>query len=166
MAPLLIGTLLALGALAFVLAPLFGSHRLRRAGAEGDPEADAAESYGALSALREVEFDRETGKLSDADYAALRATYEAEALAAMRAESAAPDQGAAGADVADEAEAVIIAYRSRQRSCEHCGPRPEPDAIYCSNCGRYLSGRCASCGAVVTETAARFCTTCGTTLAA
>ena len=36
-----------------------------------------------MAALREIEFDRETGKLSDDDYASLKAKYTGEALAAL-----------------------------------------------------------------------------------
>jgi len=42
--------------------------------------------------------------------------------------------------------------------------RPESDAAYCSNCGRYLRDRCADCGAPVEELDARFCVGCGNRL--
>ncbi|MBL0170747.1 MAG: heme lyase CcmF/NrfE family subunit [Gemmatimonadaceae bacterium] len=38
----------------------------------------------------------------------------------------------------DEVEAAIRRARDTQKSCIDCGPRPEPDAIYCSNCGVLL----------------------------
>lgn len=160
MIPLLAGTILALAALAFVLSPLFNVARPRPVAApRAEHEATRAEQ--AITALREVEFDRETGKLSDTDYATLKSEYTREALAAMRA------QDAAGAMVGDdEVEAAILAYRGRAPACPSCGPRPEPDAIYCSECGRYLAGQCFACGATVTELGARFCTSCGSTLAA
>src|SRR5687768_14166131 len=40
----------------------------------------------ALLALKEIEFDRETGKLSDRDYDMLKARYSAEALSAIAEE--------------------------------------------------------------------------------
>ena len=40
----------------------------------------------ALAALKEIEFDRETGKLSDTDYEFLKAKYTAEAVEALRDE--------------------------------------------------------------------------------
>src|SRR5215212_5521274 len=43
----------------------------------------------ALAALKEIEFDRETGKLSDEDYAFLKTKYTGVALDALRAEDAA-----------------------------------------------------------------------------
>ncbi|HEX6535888.1 MAG TPA: c-type cytochrome biogenesis protein CcmI [Gemmatimonadaceae bacterium] len=167
MIALIVGTVLAVAALSFVLWPLFREPRPAPplAAPPAASRAEQAAARRAVEALREVEFDRETGKLSDADYEALRATYTREALAAMRAEEAGAATGAGTADV-DEVEAVVLAYRSRLPACAECGPRPEPDAIYCSSCGRYLAGRCGRCGAEVTETGARFCAACGGTLAA
>jgi hypothetical protein len=157
MLALIVGTVLAVGALAYVLFPLLAGAvpmvRRQRAAAVGArvPEHEA------VVALREIEFDRATGKLSDADYDELRTRYTARALEAMRA---------AGAPVEDAAEAAVFAYRSRLQSCARCGPRPEPDAAYCSNCGLFLPGACGSCGAAVTEPGAAFCTSCGRQLAA
>jgi hypothetical protein len=120
----------------------------------------------AVAALREVEFDRHTGKLSDSDYATLKATYTREALAAIRAEQATAEQATITAVNDDEVEATILRYRTPRRECPTCGPRPEPDAIYCSNCGHYLAGECGRCGAAVSEVGARFCAACGAGLAA
>jgi len=38
----------------------------------------------------------------------------------------------------DAIEARVRAVRSRHRSCERCGVRPESDALFCSSCGRRL----------------------------
>ena len=46
-----------------------------------DPEETARGR--ALLALKEIEFDRATGKLSDADYEQLQRRYEAQAIATM-----------------------------------------------------------------------------------
>lgn len=160
MLALTIGTILAVGALAYVLFPLLvapvpGLRHVRRyAPAEAAPEQDA------VVALREIEFDRVTGKLSDADYDELKTRYTERALSSLRA-------GATGAPPAeDAAEAAVMALRARLRSCATCGPRPEPDAVYCSSCGSFLPGACTSCGATVSEPGASFCTSCGRRLAA
>lgn len=154
---LLVGTALAVGALAFVLYPLFFDARqvARRAA----PIADASES--AIVALREIEFDRATGKLSEPDYAELKATYATRALAEMREAGAPPG---AAADV-DPVEARVRAYRQARKECGTCGLRPEPDAIYCSTCGTYLDAKCPGCGSVVAEASAAFCSSCGFVLA-
>jgi hypothetical protein len=156
---LIIGTVLAVGALAFVLYPIFFGVKRHVPQATVAP---ANEGESAVAALREIEFDRATGKLSDADYADLKARYTKEAVAAMRR---AKTVGAGGvAD--DEIEAAVRAYRATHATCPEHGPRPEPDAIFCSECGRYLRDACAGCGAPVVEHDARYCVTCGTRLAA
>lgn len=162
MLPLAIGTLLAVGALGFVLFPLlFGAAvRVPQRIPIGSDSTKAPE-HDAVVALREIEFDRVTGKLSDADYAELKSRYTERALAAMRA------SGRAEALPAEDAvEAAVLAYRARLKSCARCGPRPEPDAVYCSNCGTYLAGKCESCGNAVSEPGAAFCSCCGKQLAA
>jgi Double zinc ribbon len=162
MLPLVVGTLLAVVAVAYVLYPLlFGSAPASRR-PFGLPIAPPPADEDAIVALREIEFDRATGKLSDADYGELKARYTARALEAMRARG----EGGADASPEDLVEATVLAYRARLKSCARCGPRPEPDAIYCSNCGAYLDEKCAGCGRVVEESGAAFCAGCGRQLAA
>ena len=90
---LVAGILLATGAVYFVLRPiLYPEVEGRGTGNEGrgdegeDPEDDLSPRAVALRALKEIEFDRATGKLSDADYDVLKTRYTSEALAALRAE--------------------------------------------------------------------------------
>ena len=159
MTPLIVGAVLAVLALVFVLLPLFDdAARPSRTPRRIVVEAPAAE---AVQALREIEFDRETGKLSDADYGVLKTRYTREAVAAFREE-----ETEISGDVGDAAEAVILRYRKRQLGCPVCGPRPEPDAVYCSTCGRYLASRCQRCNAPIEEVGARYCQHCGESLAA
>jgi hypothetical protein len=108
MTALLLGTLLAVVSLCYVLYPLY---RADTAPVKRDTQPGNRESP-AVEALRELEFDRQTGKISDSDYTSLKARYTSQALTAMRA---------GGAHV-----------------CERCGPRPEADAEYCSRCGAAL----------------------------
>jgi hypothetical protein len=105
-----------------VFEPVLG---LPRAGLEMlEPEAPEETRRGtALLALKEIEFDRETGKLSDRDYDLLKARYSAEALSAIAEEAA-------------DTPAVAPATVATPPTCAHCGPRPEADAIFCSECGR------------------------------
>jgi hypothetical protein len=186
--PLVMGTVLALGALTMVLSPLLSGEAEVRAEDEQKATTEAArikaarakrsgreeeQLDGAVAALREIEFDRETGKLSDSDYAELKTRYTRAALAELRAAdardaAAVPVLVAAlsPADAADPVEAAIRRARAKQRSCGVCGPRPEPDATYCSSCGRYLPGACAKCGTSVDLVGSRFCVGCGDHLAA
>jgi hypothetical protein len=171
---LVVGTLLAVAALAFVLYPLFfasgednGARAQLRAAARDAPSHDRGTPAMDLAvvALREIEFDRATGKLSEADYTQLKERYTRAALTAMR--------GSAGATAPmatlrpdDAIEAAVREYRATHVDCPSCGPRPESDAVFCSTCGRYLLGRCIRCGARVQEADARYCAACGTSLAA
>lgn len=166
MTALLIGAALAVAALAYVLMPLFDVVVPVRARGVGKPMA-APES--AIDALREIEFDRATGKLSDDDYAALKAEYTRTALVELRARegmSGAPASVPNGIDASDPAEAAVLRYRAVRRACDDCGPRPEPDPAFCSSCGKYLKGACAHCGATIDQPASRFCANCGNSLAA
>lgn len=167
--PLAVGTVLALGGLSLVLAPLIndGSEaatkvkpRVRTGPA---PEA----SDGAVAALREIEFDRETGKLSDSDYAELKSRYTRAALDELRASDAAnASMNAVAVLEIDPVEAAISRARAQQKSCIDCGPRSEPDATYCSNCGRFFPGQCSHCGVPVTSPGSAFCSSCGEVLVA
>jgi hypothetical protein len=163
---LVVGTVLAVCALAFVLYPLFfGTSAPHSLVTSSAPRATGIEQDVAIIALREIEFDRATGKLSDTDYAQLKERYTAEALAALRRE-AGSNSAQAAASIEDEIEAAVLAYRANHPACATCGPRPEPDAIYCSSCGRYLRGTCVQCGERIDELGARFCRACGHNLAA
>jgi hypothetical protein len=156
---LILGTLLALASLAYVLQPLFMPPAPRRL-AQRAPRTPVHEGEHAVSALREIEFDRVTGKLSDTDYALLKARYTGEALAAMRRDDA-------SADADDPVEEALRRYRqsSTLRECVNCGPRPEADAVFCSDCGRFMAGRCGACGSPAETPGARFCRDCGNPLA-
>ncbi|MGH7663650.1 MAG: zinc ribbon domain-containing protein [Gemmatimonadaceae bacterium] len=175
MIELLLGTALALGALAFVLAPLFMEERVSIADTAAAPDGSVpVGEASAVEALREIEFDRATGKLSDADYSTLKASYTARAVEAMRAVEGSVASSVTSAP-ADAALSFDSRFDARERRtiesdvaprCPSCGPRPQPDARYCSDCGRFLTGECGACGAAVTEPGARFCGDCGATLAA
>ena len=142
-----------------------------------EPEAPEETRRGiALLALKEIEFDRATGKLADRDYEMLKVRYSAEALAALGTDQAGADSGSA---VGPGDPEEMIANRLRQlrsarpvgrpapASCPSCGPRPEPDALFCSACGLPLGAVnfCSSCGTAL-EAGSRFCAGCGNRVAA
>ena len=177
---LLAAALVGLAAVWLVLQPLVLPGR-PRAPVYEPPDPEETPKGVALAALKEIEFDRETGKLSDEDYAFLKGKYTGVALDALRAESggAAASPVAAtgpsrGADVEAMIAARVRALRSAATSappgapvCSTCGPRPEPEAVFCSTCGQRLlpGGACAGCGAELGQ-GSRFCEHCGTGVAA
>ena len=149
----------------------------------------------ALSAIREIEFDQATGKLSDADYRFLLDKYTAEALVVLKAEEKTEKakrteraetermERMEGMDGSDEIEQLVAArVRSLRASspaspssptfphppaCPTCGPRPEPDAVFCSHCGAHLhsTAGCPQCGTAL-HPEGRFCESCGARVAA
>jgi len=166
------GILLAAGGIYFVLEPILrpesgaGTRDEGQGADEGeDPDDDLSPQAVALRALKEIEFDRATGKLSDADYETLKAKYTAEALAALRTEAETRDEGR-GMSLAP---AVTHPSSPVPRpTCPTHGPRPETDAEFCSECGTRLAsapGYCSRCGASL-ERDARYCHACGARTAA
>ena len=133
------------------------------AGDEGDdPEDDLSPQAVALRALKEIEFDRATGKLSDTDYEQLKAKYTSEALAALRGET-----GNVQRDTGT-VPAAAAPFPVSRFPCPDHGARPERDAEFCSDCGRRLGsapGYCARCGGRL-ESDARYCNACGARVAA
>jgi hypothetical protein len=111
-----VGTALAIIALCFVLYPLF--QEPLGMGVQASRPVSAGGVTTAVDALREIEFDHVTGKLSDTDYAELKTSYTQSAVTAMR-----------GSDAEHSSDVI----------CARCGPRPEKDAAYCSECGRALA---------------------------
>ena len=127
---LVASALLGLIVLGLVLGPLFGS------GAKPDPgwleplDPEETRRGIALIALKEIDFDRATGKLSDTDYHTLKDRYTSEALAAMR------EDEASGPDAVE----ALIAERVRGmaagvRYCTSCGKPLEDQVKFCTECG-------------------------------
>jgi predicted nucleic acid-binding Zn ribbon protein len=157
-----IAALVGAAALWLVLRPIFVPPKPRAALYE-PPDPEETERGVALTALKEIEFDRETGKLSDADYELLKRKYTAAALDALRHEQA----SAPPTDIEAMIAGKVAALRGGHPACATCGPRPEPDALFCSGCGRQLSpgAHCERCGAALGPES-RFCEGCGSRVAA
>ena len=169
-----VAALVGLGALYLVLQPLLAASPSRPPVYEPlDPEETPKGV--ALAALKEIEFDRETGKLSDTDYEFLKVKYTGQALDALRAEKAAVTVGDVEAMIAARVQTLRSAAVPAPPSsplgalpaCATCGPRPEPDAVFCSTCGSRLplTGACSGCGATLGPDS-HFCERCGARVAA
>lgn len=138
------GLLIAIVAVLLVLEPVIRAARGERiarsegllAEDEGDLDPTEDRKARALTALREIEFDQATGKLSDEDYAKLYERYSVEAVAALR-ETEQQHDGNAGKT--DAVESLIARARSSRRAgpkfCEECGAELEGSRRFCVECG-------------------------------
>lgn len=81
--------------------------------------------------LAELELDRSMGRVSDDDYARFR-----DELAAKRPVAPVAAVESPPGDARARAEELVRQWKQAPRpSCAKCGIRPEPEAVFCSNCG-------------------------------
>lgn len=142
---MLIQVLLALGVVGFVGYPL-----VRGVWADDDTSEMSEEleelyrrKESTYSALKELEFDFKTGKLSEEDFNELDARYRNDALDILEA--------------LDSAEKGTPATPTRRTGSAAKRPKPQPVAPVLE------AGECRECGRVNTE-GSRFCASCGNTL--
>ncbi|MGZ3510609.1 MAG: hypothetical protein ACXU9H_00490 [Candidatus Binataceae bacterium] len=138
----------------FVAAPLGGGLLATRRAGRDAAEAERLEHERALAmqGLRELEFDREMGKLSEADYAALHeglmaralgASAALERLRATPAAASAPEASAGRPRLVKSGPASAAAPGAspaavRVRFCPQCGVEAAA-GNFCSECGAPLS---------------------------
>lgn len=122
-----------------------------------------------INALREVEFEYETSKVTEKDYKAFRARYERQAVAVMREldaihggrgweerieeeirerlgmppEEAEPDVSAPEPVEQEQAEEPVEADGEEMAElvCAKCGAELEPDDKFCGQCGATVSAK-------------------------
>lgn len=181
---LLAGLLIAGIGVAFVLEPVLRASVEREEAQPApsdvslDDELTEPESPRALAivALREIEFDRETGKLDEADYRRLKAQYTGVALEAMRAEGAEEAARAIepvgatveGSDDLDALAEARIAKARAQVEAAAAAPPAESSTAASSTAAASSAGFsfvCPTCGPRP-ERDATFCSKCGRRLAA
>ncbi len=152
---ILIGLVLAIAAVALVLEPILrGSPAPAAPSADAEPEEDPREHRKelALAALKEIEFDRATGKLSDADYETMLARYTKEAVEALREAEAGVGAGGNGHGPASAVAAVPAAADDPVERLIAEARRAGKGRRFCTNCGAALEGKgrfCVECGARV-----------------
>ena len=122
---------LAVAALAFVAAPI----RRKEQDVVTDPALELEEQkMVALTAILDLESERDVGKLSEEDFAELRAVYEVQALDALHRLDGVT---APAADSTDPLETEIARVRARLSSsrCPECGGPRRPGTDACPRCG-------------------------------
>ena len=146
-----------------------------------DP-ADAllAQRDALLAALRDLDFDHTTGKITAEDYAPQRAKLVAEGAALLRqletlgvTRAEDPVEQAIRAyrkTIAHEGDAIETAIAARRHAptvevspCPACGAVAQASDKFCPKCGATLSATCPECGRPA-RPADKFCAGCGAKL--
>jgi hypothetical protein len=206
--PIIFIAVLIVGAFAFVFQPLFTEHT-RGAEYPHVKEGDARQSLPQVrptsltvdelaarrdalyAALKDAEFDRETGKFTDEDYQIVRSRYmmeaahvlqqldrltpEAEAALEAEIERAIAELRSDGKEISpDLTEAVeteigslikhVTASNKHALACPDCGQPYQAGDAFCAHCGASLADTCPECG-VPYRPGDAFCARCGARLA-
>lgn len=126
-----------------------------QSGAGVEPQAGDGKEI--LYALRDLDFDYQTGKVTESDYGTLRSRLLAEAASSLTAED--EDRQAADAQVERPAPANRKHSGGHNR-CPQCGTRVEREHRFCARCGTSLLTSCESCGSAL-PVQDSFCSACG-----
>ena len=147
---------------AFVLYPVFANEAYGPIGLdETQSELRDLEEKKAqiLSNIKDLDFEKASGKLTDADYESSRNDYMAQAAAVItRIDALAPQKpkkkkSAKSKRTAPESKAETI-------TCASCGEANPKSSKFCLDCGSPVEARCGACGETL-PTAAKFCNACG-----
>ncbi len=128
-----VAVVLTVSTFAFIAYPLF-KRRLRSAGVAGDEKFQELRSKRdtTYSMLKELEFDFQSGILTEEDYRDLETRYKRKAISILRN----VDELEKGTKAEDEIEKRILELRrSKGQFCPQCGARCQEDARFCSRCG-------------------------------
>jgi rubrerythrin len=88
------------------------------------------------SMLKELEFDLQSGVLTEEDYRDLEARYKGKAISILKN----IDNLEKGTEAEEEIERQVLALRQNQgRFCSQCGTRSREGDRFCPHCGASLS---------------------------
>lgn len=151
---ILMGLLLLAATLPFVIKPLLSQKRLKPVMERATRVSSADQHQAALLALRDLDFDHRTGKVTDEDYASLRANLLAQAAVTLDAQKPQPAEvdllieQAVRSRRQTKVDAILEdAIRSRRQTqgvvptanfCPKCGRQARADDRFCAGCGASL----------------------------
>lgn len=199
MTPIIVAgaVVLSLITVAFILYPVFRASALGRRYITDSPASDRlaellAQRDAIYEAIRDVDFDRETGKLTAEDHRRIRERLTAEGVRVLQ-ELDRLMQAEAREDLEEEIEREVAALRQARpaelvkaeavtqpavepaiepevgaievefTTCYACGGRVRVGARFCTHCGVALTMACPTCEAPV-MVGDRFCSRCGAKL--
>ncbi|MBI5166736.1 MAG: zinc ribbon domain-containing protein [candidate division NC10 bacterium] len=113
------------------------------------------------AALKDLEFDYRTGKLSEQDYKELDEQYRYQAMSLLRE----IERTEEGEDLSDRIEEEVRALRKARTKapglrCPSCQGQYRPGDRFCPSCGGHLASACPGCGAPYEE-GDNYCSKCG-----
>ncbi len=132
-----VAIILAVLTFAFVVYPLF-KRRLRSVDAGDDEKMQELHSKRdtTYSMLKELEFDFQSGILTEEDYRDLETRYKRKAISTLRD----IDSLAQGVEAEDEIEKQVRELRrGKGRFCPQCEARCQEGNRFCSHCGANLN---------------------------
>ena len=153
--------LAAIGAVVvgFVLYPVLGREVADEQPVEKTQELKrlAEEKVRILSAIKDLDFEHEAGKLSDADYQRVRTEDLARAARVM-----ARMESLTGGGEAPRQKETREPKGTSETGCPSCGQANPQNARFCLRCGNRLETKitCTKCGTELPGEA-RFCISCG-----
>jgi hypothetical protein len=175
----LIGLTMAVIVAAYIAAPFTARSRVIAVPEETLREKLQAERDTVLFALRDLDFDFQTGKLGEADYRATRERYAARGVEILKELDALGDEGKSPAAVADEIEAAVqarrkakpvpsalkeddieAAVRARRQSARGA---PQSTTLAPAVTSAGVRTQCPECGRPI-DPSDRFCARCGAAL--
>jgi len=177
----LIGLTMAVIVAAYVAAPFTARSRVIAVPEESLRERLQAERTRVLTALRDLDFDFQTGKLGEADYRAAREKYAARGVEILKELDALGDDRQSPAAVTDEIEVAVQARRAAKavpsalkeddieaavrarRQSARGAPQSATLAPAATSAG--VRAQCPKCGRPI-DPSDRFCARCGAALTA
>lgn len=159
---ILIGLALLIATIPWVINPLLKKERRRTDFRDSEPALEGDQHTQGLMALRDLEFDHSTGKVSEEDYLSLRAKLLTQIAAALETRAENNDRLDA------QLEEKILARRKNKlaaRTCDQCGDALEASDHFCRSCGAPVDTSCSNCGCKI-KASDHFCSACGAPLSA
>lgn len=155
---IIIGLALLAATIPWVATPILDARKRKPSRERVAPVVDSDPYEENLHALRDLEFDHRTGKVTDADYIALRADLLSQIAASLEAKEK------INAKIDALLEKKIQSRRLSKpdsKACGQCGIALEPTDRFCRSCGAPVDEICTKCGGVI-HAVDQFCSTCGT----